>query len=61
MTALVVTLTIAAASLGDVALLRQRIEETFFVPNPLPPPGPREYGKGEIEPGVTAVPDQLRH
>lgn len=43
-----------AAVLGDETALRQRIEQTFYVANLLPPPAAKSFGRVEIEPGVVA-------
>src|SRR5262245_965933 len=45
---------LAAATLGDPAGLRERIQRTFHVPNPLPALDVRKYSSFDVEKGVVA-------
>jgi dienelactone hydrolase len=45
---------LAAASLNNPTALREKIQQTFHVPNPLPSLDVEKHGSFEIEPGIVA-------
>src|SRR5947209_11865894 len=45
---------LAAGTLSNPAALRDKIQQTFHVPNPLPALDVQKHGSFEVEPGIVA-------